>query len=364
MSLSGVSTCRHMYTCMDSFPGESVTTFPRGWESTHQLAECRQPHQGCQAWLSLQRGLVAMQGHTRTKHDQVQSRGRTKTEECNYFSNLLVLIVPETNTSRPGKNVAVHLPRLWAIHPKVKEKAEEQILGLFCLARWTLCPLHLEEGRMEDYLEPPIRRSSNSPFSFPQISFRSGNWPWLPRAETESSALKHFLCLVTMHGGISTNPLSCHGFRSSTWEKTAWDSPGPHPHPVWSVWLLDGAWRATYISLPYFPSWRIIQVWPGCRKRPGKLSGITKRLVSHFREGGSLKGGTGRTQAVEPTSLCVSGLHHFLAVSYWVLTWAPVSLGGRGEVPWCSFLKHSAQLAHGKNLINVICSSQPKGLLP
>ena len=84
---------------------------------------------------------------------------------------------------------------------------------------------------MGDYLEPPIRRTSNSPFNFPQTSFRSGSWPRLPRAETESSALKHFLCLVTMCRGISTNPLSCHGFRSSTREKTAWDIPGPHPHP-------------------------------------------------------------------------------------------------------------------------------------
>lgn len=137
--------------------------------------------------------------------------------------------MPEANTSGPGKNVAVPLLGSEPSALTWKEKEEEQIPGLFCLARWTLCPLHLWEGRSGDYLEPPIRRTSNGPFSFPQTSFRSGNWPWLPRAETESSTLKHFLCLVTMHGGISTNPLSCHDFRSSTWEKTAWDIPAPTP---------------------------------------------------------------------------------------------------------------------------------------
>lgn len=35
-----------------------------------------------------------------------------KKKNATYFSNLLVLIVPETNTSRPGKYVSVRLPRL------------------------------------------------------------------------------------------------------------------------------------------------------------------------------------------------------------------------------------------------------------
>lgn len=101
---------------------------------------------------------------------------------------------------------------------------------------------------------PPPRRTSNGPVRFPQTSFRGGNWPWLPRAETESSALKQFLCLVTMRRGISTNPLRCQGFRSSTWEKRAWDLPPPPPCVI--PWLLDdGAWRPS-ISLPYFSSWR------------------------------------------------------------------------------------------------------------
>lgn len=37
---------------------------------------------------------------------------RLKKKNATYFSNLLVLIVPETNTSRPGKYVSVRLPRL------------------------------------------------------------------------------------------------------------------------------------------------------------------------------------------------------------------------------------------------------------
>ena len=167
--------------------------------------------------------------HTHTERDQVLSRGRTQTKKCNYFSNLLVLSVPEANTSRPGKNVSVPLLGSEPSALKWKEKEEEQIPGLFCLLAGPSAPFTSGREGRGDCLEPPIRRTSNGPFSFPQTSFRSGNWPWLPRAETESSTLKHFLCLVTMHGGISTNPLSCHDFRSSTWEKTAWDIPAPTP---------------------------------------------------------------------------------------------------------------------------------------
>lgn len=38
--------------------------------------------------------------------------GEHRLKNATYFSNLLVLIVPEANTSRPGKNVSVRLPRL------------------------------------------------------------------------------------------------------------------------------------------------------------------------------------------------------------------------------------------------------------
>lgn len=41
--ISGICICRHPYRGTYSFPGESVTTFPRDWELTHQLAGCGQP---------------------------------------------------------------------------------------------------------------------------------------------------------------------------------------------------------------------------------------------------------------------------------------------------------------------------------
>lgn len=38
--------------------------------------------------------------------------GEHRLKNATYFSNLLVLMLPETNTSRPGKNVSVLLLRL------------------------------------------------------------------------------------------------------------------------------------------------------------------------------------------------------------------------------------------------------------
>lgn len=43
--------------------------------------------------------------------------------------------------------------------PKWKEKEAEQIPGLFCLARRTLCPLHLWQGVMGGDVEPPTLRT-------------------------------------------------------------------------------------------------------------------------------------------------------------------------------------------------------------
>lgn len=83
------------------------------------------------------------------------------------------------------------------------------------------------------------------PMRFPpkkKKSSKLGNWPWFPRAEIESSTLNHFLCSVTMHEGISTNPLSCHGFRSWTWVKTAWDIPALCRHRT--PFDLFGSWTS------------------------------------------------------------------------------------------------------------------------
>lgn len=43
--------------------------------------------------------------------------------------------------------------------PKWKEKAKEQIPGMFCLACCTLSPLRLWEGRVGGYLEAPTLRT-------------------------------------------------------------------------------------------------------------------------------------------------------------------------------------------------------------
>lgn len=167
-------------------------------------------------------------------------------------------IVPETNTSRPGKKCFCSFASaLSHLLQSGRKRGGTDSGAVLSGSLDTLPPSPLGEkdgGALLFGGPPPPRRTSNGPVRFPQTSFRGGNWPWLPRAETESSALKQFLCLVTMRRGISTNPLRCQGFRSSTWEKRAWDLPPPPPCVI--PWLLDdGAWRPS-ISLPYFSSWR------------------------------------------------------------------------------------------------------------
>lgn len=101
--------------------------------------------------------------------------------------------------------------------------------------------------------------------------------------------------------GISTNPLSCHGFRSSTWEKAVWDIPTPTP----TLFDLLGSWMGLenydiHLPSPFFLlELRNIQACPGCGKRSGQSSSITQRLFSLLREEKSFKGGMGRTQAAE-----------------------------------------------------------------
>lgn len=89
-----------MHVCI--FPGELIMTFPRDWEMTQQLAVFGQPCQGCQV-----RPPPGGDWWPRGPHRQSMMRsslgGEHRLKNAIYFSNLLVQIVPETNTSRPWK---------------------------------------------------------------------------------------------------------------------------------------------------------------------------------------------------------------------------------------------------------------------
>jgi hypothetical protein len=169
----------------------------------------------------------------------------------------------------------------------------------------SLVPLPLGR-RDESYLEPhphshsgPETASSIShTHTHTHTSFRSGNWPWLPRAEIESSTLNHFLCLVTTHGGISTNPFCCHGFRPSTWGKTAWDIPAPNLICLALGWALESD-NVRFPCLCFLQELRNIQVWPSVERGPAQACSITKRLFCSSGEERRFKEGSGEDPVVQ-----------------------------------------------------------------
>lgn len=178
--------------------------------------------------------------------------------------------------------------------PKWKEKERGKILKLFCLASLASGKGVGLSGRPAPSTED-LKHSFQFPTKKKKKSSKIGNWPWFPRAEIESSTLNHFLCSVTTHEGISTNPLSCHGFRSWTWAKPAWDIPAPRrggsAHRL--ICLAPGPALenfSTPFPSPAFP--------PGVRHNQGRPSvgrGPAQPLQRALENRGATRKGSGRT---------------------------------------------------------------------
>lgn len=136
-----------MYRCMRIFLGQLIMTSLTDSEVTHHLAKPGQPWQRHRP-----RNLSRVAGAVIEPRGPIVRRsspeGKARLKNATYFSNLLVLIVREANTSRPGRKKKFLFLRLGSEPPapKWKEKERERILGLFCLAQWTLCLLSLWEG--------------------------------------------------------------------------------------------------------------------------------------------------------------------------------------------------------------------------
>lgn len=149
-----VSGYLHMHTRRDacmSFPMSSLR--PREGEVTRQLAEVGQPRPDIRvdrwSWRA-----------TLTERGKVLSRGRAQTQKnATYCSNLLALIVPETNTSRPGKMFSVRSPRLGAIRLTVEGKRGGTDSGAVLSGSLDPLPPSPLVGRDGGDLEPPTLRT-------------------------------------------------------------------------------------------------------------------------------------------------------------------------------------------------------------
>lgn len=173
-----------------------------------------------------------------------------------------------------------------------------------------------------------------------------------------------------MRAGISTNPLSCQGFRSRTREKTAWDIPAPTPTVTsfdlfgWGTGL--GEPRRTFPFPLFLSETRTIHACPGCGKRPASQQ-HHQGAVPWPRRREELEGRGWEGQAVEhsargwilePNS---SSLCHLGSIQKLL---SPVVV--MGVLP-CRFVKVDRcfiESPGGRNLIDVGCYSQAKALLP
>lgn len=214
------------------FLGQLITTSLRDSEVTHQLARPGQPWQRHEP-RNLSRVPGAVIEPHRPSVRRSSPEGKPRLKNATDFSNLLVLVAREANTSSRGKKYFCSFESALSHPPQSgRKKKRNRFWGCFVWLSGSFASL--ASGKEVGVIwGAPLH---SGPETLPSISHqkkkssRVGNWPRFPRAEIESSALNHFLCLVTMHEGISTNPLSCHGFRSWTWAKTAWDIPALSRH--------------------------------------------------------------------------------------------------------------------------------------